>query len=269
MIFGNKEITEKQDIAKKRNYKVVKSNELIQKSRYNLSLQEQKVLHYIISQIKSTDTQFKRYYFSIQDFCKICGIDYTNGGNYVYIKNILRDMFQHFIWITIIENGEEKETILRFIEKPFINHTKKTIEIKLDDIMQEYLLQLKERFTEYNLLYILPMKSKYSPRIYEILKSYSNQKFAKTTVAKFRKMLMMEDEIYSNWSDFKKRILDKAINEINEFTDIYVNYKLGRQNRKISSIAFYISKKESDDLIATWENNKYILDEVDIEITDF
>lgn len=260
IVFGKIIFTENQVINNKRNYQIIKSNDLIQKTRYNLSLQEQKILHYIFSQVKPTDTQLKRYTFSISDFCKVCGIDYKNGGNYVYLKRILKDMSQHIVWITIIENGEEKETILRIIDKPFINRSKGIIEIKLDDIMKQYLLQLKEKYTEYNLMAILPMKSKYSPRIYEILKSYSNQKFIRTTVEKFRKILMIDEKLYPVWNDFKKRVLDKSVSEINNFSDISVSYKTGKVGRKVNSITFFIEKKESNDLINTWDSNITILD---------
>ena len=62
--------------------KVIKSNDLIQRSRFDLSLQEQKIILYLISQITPYDEEFQLYEFSIADFCKICGIDHTSGGNY-------------------------------------------------------------------------------------------------------------------------------------------------------------------------------------------
>ena len=49
---------------------VVKANELIQKSRFNLTLQQQKIVLYLISQIERNDKEFKLYSFSIQQFCK-------------------------------------------------------------------------------------------------------------------------------------------------------------------------------------------------------
>ena len=70
---------------------VVKANELIQKSRFNLSLQQQKIILYLISQIDRNDKEFKLYSFSIQHFCKVCGIDYTNGKNYIGLKEAIKD----------------------------------------------------------------------------------------------------------------------------------------------------------------------------------
>ena len=70
------------EISKQRSYTVVKSNEIIQKARYDLSVTELKLLAYIISKIKPTDTELQEYSFSVKDFCQVCGIDYTNGYNY-------------------------------------------------------------------------------------------------------------------------------------------------------------------------------------------
>ena len=42
---------------------VVKANDLIQKSRFSLSVQQQKIVLYLISQITQFDTEFKLYDF--------------------------------------------------------------------------------------------------------------------------------------------------------------------------------------------------------------
>ena len=87
-------------ILTKKEYLVVKGNELIQKSRFELSLQEQKTIAYICSMIKPIDTLDRinrvpfqlEYEFSIRDYCKVCGIDYNNGKNYTDIKNTLKQL---------------------------------------------------------------------------------------------------------------------------------------------------------------------------------
>ena len=64
-----------------RSYKVVKANSLIQQARFSLSSQEQKITLFIISKIKPEDAEFKEYKFGAQEFCRVCGIDYTGGKN--------------------------------------------------------------------------------------------------------------------------------------------------------------------------------------------
>ena len=58
-----------------RNYKIIKSNELIQKSKYELSAQEQKIIMYLISKVKPDDEAFITMDFDIIEFCCVCGID--------------------------------------------------------------------------------------------------------------------------------------------------------------------------------------------------
>ena len=148
--------------------RVVKSNDLIQKSRFDLSLQEQKIILYLISQITPYDEEFKLYEFSITDFCKICGIDHTSGGNYADLKNAIKEISDKSIWISI---DHDQETLLRWIEKPYLNKRSGTIKIRLDEDMKPYLLQLKKNFTTYELIFTLRFRSKYSIRLYELISS--------------------------------------------------------------------------------------------------
>ena len=91
---------------------VFKSNDLIQKSRFNLSLQEQKILLYLISQITPYDEDFQLYEFSVSDFCRICGMSPTAGGNYTELKAAIKSICDKSLWIQLAE-GEE--TLLRWI----------------------------------------------------------------------------------------------------------------------------------------------------------
>ena len=78
---------ETDEIAVLRDYSVIKSNEIIQRAKYDLTLQELKILSYCFSMIKPNDTIETTYTFSIVDFCKVAGIDYENGKNYKNVKN--------------------------------------------------------------------------------------------------------------------------------------------------------------------------------------
>ena len=71
---------------------VVKANDLIQKSRFDLSLLQQKVVLYLISQIKPWDEDFTLYEFSIKEFCKVCGIEEKSGRNYQMLKSTIKEI---------------------------------------------------------------------------------------------------------------------------------------------------------------------------------
>jgi len=231
----------KKEIADVRNYYVVKANELIQQSRFSLSMQEQKIILYLITKIKPDDKEFHLYEFNIQEFCEVCGINSYNGKNYVNLKQTIKTLANKSNWVMINRFGEECETLLRWIEKAYISHKSGTIKIRLDDDMKPFLLELKSHFTTYNLCYTLTMKSKYSIRIYELLKSYEYKKECVFEIEELKKILGAEN--YNSYKDFRVNVINVAINEINEISDIYVTYSAEKNGRKYARIQFDISAK--------------------------
>lgn len=226
-----------------RNKTVIKANDLIQKSRFNLSLQQQKIVLYLISQITAFDEDFKLYEFSIAEFCKVCGIDDTSGKNYTDLKQAIKDIADKSLWITI----EDEETLLRWIEKPYINKNSGTIKIRLDEDMKPYLLQLKENFTQYELLWTLHFRSKYTIRLYELIKSIHFHELETYTrefkLDDLRRMLGAEN--YSTYQTFKSRVLIPSVNEINAYSDKNVEYEPIKQGKAIVRIRFSISTKDA------------------------
>ena len=217
---------------------VVKSNDLIRKNRFSLSLTEQRIVLYLISKIKPQDEVLLEYDFNIRDFCEVCGIDYLN--NLTQLKDTVKQLRDKSIWITLPDGGE---TTVSWIEKPTLYHNSGTLKIKLDKDMMPYLLQLKENFTSYELIAILALKSKFSLRLYELLKSYEYLGKYEVSLEQLRKTMMLETE-YPKTNDFKRYVIDKALDEINVYTDLSVSYEVVKQGRTIAGFNFTIQKAD-------------------------
>lgn len=225
-----------------REYKVVKANDLIQKARFNLTAQEQKIVLYLVSRIKPNDEEFEWQIFSIKEFCEICGSDHKNGANYKYIKNALKNLRGKLWWITL-PNG--RETTASWIDDPEIDPKTKQIMIRMNKNLKPYLIKLHEKFTQYALIYTLAMKSQYSIRLYEILKSYEWQQKKEFDIDELKTAL--DAEKYKRYPDFKRYVLDIAEKEINKFTDINIKIKSEKVGRQYKRIIFSISKRTVDD----------------------
>lgn len=237
---------------------VIKANSLIQRSRFSLSTQQQKIVLYIISMIEPEDEDFKLYEFKITEFCKVCGID-SQSDIYNILRTQIKTISDKSLWIEL-EDGTE--TIVRWIEKPYIDKHSGTIKIKLDNDMKPYLLQLKEKFTKYELIYTLNFKSKYSIRLYEYLKSIHYHKlkpYTKTIpIDKFKLLL---DNPYDDFKNFHTRVLQPAQKEINAYSDIIFNYELLRQGRKVVSITITIESKDIVERMRLCSENNRMLDD--------
>lgn len=227
---------------------VTKANELIQKSRFSLSLQQQKIVLYLISQITPYDEDFKLYTFSIGEFCRICGINQTSGKNYEDLKAAIKEIADKSIWVTL-ENG--KHTLVRWIEKPYIDEGSGSIQIRLDNDMRPYLLQLKENFTSYELIWTLHFRSKFTVRLYEVVKSIHFAELAgyrrRYDLDELRRM--MGAETYKAYKDFKRRALVPAVKEINEYSDKQVEIEEIKSGRKVVAIEFTITSKDTCDTL--------------------
>lgn len=238
------------DVLHKQTYNIVKSNDLIQKSRFDLTLSEQKIVLRLIQMIQPQDEEFKYYSFDIQEFCDICGIDRLSGGNYAYIKNTIQKLRDKSFYIDI----DGKEVICSWINKARLEKSSGTIEIRLDDDLIPYLLHLNDKFTVYSFYNILAMKSKYSPRLYELLKSEQYKRCFNYDLSDLKRLLNAERyELYGN---FKQKVLDIALKEINETTDIYVEYEPIRTKKKYTAIRFTVRAKTTDENVKTLIDRK-------------
>lgn len=222
---------------------VRKANQLIQKSRFSLSLQQQKILLYLISQISPQDEDFKLYHFSIPEFCRVCGLT-DSGTNYSDLKAAVKDIADKSLWVRLPSGYD---SLLRWIEKARIDEKSGQIEVRLDNDMKPFLLQLRENYTQYEMIFTLHFKSKYTIRLYELIKSiHFHDEVAysrRFTVNELQTLL--DAESYKQYRDFKRRVLIPSVAEINEYSDKSLTFEEVRQGRKVLAIEFSISSKDT------------------------
>lgn len=252
------------DIIEKQSKKVIKSNTLIRKTRYSLTTTQQKIIIYITAQIKPQDKEFQKYEFSIKELCNIFGIK-EHGENYNHFKKSIKELADVSFWL----ETEKKDILCRWIDKVEINKEDLTVSIQFDDILKPYLLELQKSFTEYEISNVLVMKSPYSIRLYEILKSYAGLNRFTISVERIKKLLQYESN--TEYKYFKRDVLQKAIDEINRFTDLKIELEQIKNGRKVFELVFHISIKKSTDFyksqaerfnkLLNTEETKYILGE--------
>jgi len=240
-----------------REYLVVKSNAIVQKSRYVLSVSEQKTIAYICSMIKPITPEAKakqsiycpdspwqlEYEFNISDYARICGLDCDGGRIYEETKVLLKGLKDRSMWLTL-EDGSE--TTVAWLSRVTTSKKNGKAKIRLDEYMTPYLFDLQEKFLSYGLKNILAMKSQYSIRLYEILKSYAFQKSKTFEIDELKKMLMVENnKSYENFAALKRRVLVPAQGEINELTDIAVSFEPILKGRKTVKVKFDMKLKDT------------------------
>lgn len=229
---------------------VVKSNELIQKSRFSLTVQQQKIILYLISKIKYGDADFTEYEFDIKTFCRVCGLYDDSGKYYTELKKQVKSIRDKSIWMEVTE-GEE--ILISWLEGVRISCNSGKIRIRFNEDMKPFLFQLKNNFTKYEIANVLCMKSKYSIRLYELVKSIHFRELDEYTrvftVDELRKRL--DAETYPRFCNFNQRVLKPAIDEVNTYTDKEVTYNLIKDGKKVEAVDLTVKTKNAADRLKT------------------
>lgn len=257
--MASKKLTERQEMQKEaaREMSVFKRDDMIQKSRVELTVQEQRCVLYAISRIKPSDSVFQEYTFELKDFYSLCGIE---DRSYTRLKQSLKKLADKSWWAEIDEKGTE--SVLRWFSVLRTNKKSGKVTVKFHEDMMPFLLQLAEQgvfYTQYNMRYILPMKCQYSPRLYEVLKSYeknNRQWYFELEELKY----VLNCQNYERWPDFRRRAIEPAVKEINEFSDLKIGWRPIKEGNKVVRIEFFMKKKGAEELL---ETKRHIRDQLD------
>jgi len=253
--------TEEQRIEHAREQLVVKDNKLLQtvtRRKYELKAQEQKIVGYLISLIKPEDenkTPPYIYTVDISNFCDVCGIDRTNGGNIQAVKNAIAELSDKRFWL----DYGEGELLFRWISTADIKKGSTQINVEISTQVFPYLVGLKEKFLQYELWQILPLKSTYSIALYEFLKSYAYKKHIIVSLVQLRSYLGIEENKYKDFKNFKQKVLNMARKEINELTDLEIEWHGIRNGRFYTQIQFDIRTKERFEAYEAYRRSRAIL----------
>ena len=225
----------------------VMENALIE-ARYNLTLEEQKLVLATIALLDNLETAPNG--FPVLRIPKKLIIETTglHEKDYKVIKNSLRKLMSRVIEIeTIDENGKKRFRLYQWFSKAEYIEGGEYIEVQFHPDLKPYLLELKERFSKIPLKQILKLRSRYSIRLYELLKRYEDTGFRVDYIPELRKKLGVEDKEYKRFFDFERRVIKQAVEEINEKTDLEVSYSKKKTGRRITHIEFKIRSKRGKD----------------------
>ncbi|MCE5251369.1 replication initiation protein, partial [bacterium] len=212
---------------------MVKSNYLIEAS-YRLSLQEQRLILLMVSQIKPEDQSFHIYRIAVKDFNRIVGI--TSEGSYQRTKELTKKLLERSMQII-----KDKSVLqITWLSSAEYFEGKGYVELSFDPKLKPYLLQLKEFFTRYRLRHVIRLKSSYSIKLYELLKQYETIGKRSFTLEELRKKLGLKDEEYPLYANFKQKILSKVQEELNATTDLSIHFHERKTGRKVVGIVFRI-----------------------------
>ncbi|MDN3454526.1 replication initiation protein RepM [Psychrobacter sp. APC 3350] len=225
---------------------VVKDNALIQAS-YTLDLVEQRLMLLAIMEARETgkgiapDSLLQVHAHSYAEHFNI-----NKETAYTVMKDASKGLFDRYVTYhdKNPKTGKDRSFHCRWVDK--IGYEKDTgiVYLRFTHDVVPLITRLEQQFTSYDIEQISSLNSGYAIRLYELLIQWRS--VGKTPVfelQQFRQQLGVEEIKYSRMSDFKKYVLDFAVLQINEHTDIAVKYDQHKQGRVITGFTFKFKVK--------------------------
>jgi len=226
---------------------VVKDNALINAS-YNLELTEQRLIMLAIINARELGqgiTADSKLEIHASDYAKLFNV--SADASYKALKEAVNNLFNRQFSYTAEYKRTGKVGIVRsrWVSRIFYVDDLALLEITFAPDVVPLITRLEEHFTKYEAKQVAHLTSKYATRLYELLIAW--REVGKTPIfelQQLRKNLGVEDDEYQRMHHFKSRVLETAITQINEHTDIKATYDQHKQGRTITGFSFKFKQKQ-------------------------
>ena len=226
---------------------IVKDNALINAS-YNLDLVEQRLILLAIVEARESGKGI-----NANDPLTVHAESYINqfgvhrNTAYQALKDACDDLFaRQFSYQSLSEKGNVINHKSRWVSEVAYIDNEAVVRLIFAPAIVPLITRLEEQFTKYEIQQISNLTSAYAVRLYEILIAWrSTGKTPLITIYDFRQKIGVLETEYKRMYDFKKYVLDIALKQVNEHTDINVKVEQHKTGRSITGFSFSFKQKKS------------------------
>ena len=220
--------------------RVVKKHTSAVHSAGKLSLLQRKISNSLLYHAYDNLNTVEEHEITIGELCNL--IAYS-GRNYQVIKDSLKGLISTVVeWNVLDECSEEEDWSASSIIA--------SARIKGGNCYYAYSPRMREllaspaMYAKINLYVQSRFHSAYGLALYENCIRYRNLQSTKWfDLQQFRKLMGVADEKYKLFKDFKKRVIDKAIDEVNTYSDISIQVVYGKVGRRVQKLRFLINER--------------------------
>lgn len=223
---------------------VVKDNALIGAS-YNLDVVEQRLILLAIVEARESGKGI-----NANDALTIHASSYMQNFNvekhaaYKALKDASKDLFaRQFSYQELSAKGNVTNITSRWVSQIGYTEDEASVQLIFSPAIVPLITRLEERFTSYELSQVAKLGSKYAMRLYELLIAWRSVGKLQIELQDLRNKLGLSANEYKAMGDFKRNVLDLALTQLNEHTDISVKYEQHKKGRVISGFTFRFKVK--------------------------
>jgi len=223
---------------------VYKSNSLTEAS-YRLSVAEQRIILACISQVHRCGPVTDEVMYTVSALDMAALTDTHEKTAYRDLQEAALRLKRREVRIEREPNGKSKRKkvlVCGWVQTIAYDDEEGAVSLRFNKDMLPYLTELSAQFTKYRLKSIAQMDSAHAIRLYELLMQWRDIGQREMAIDWLRDKLQLQDK-YPAIKDLKKRVIDIAISQINDLSDLTVSYTQKKTGRTVTSLVFTIKAK--------------------------
>jgi plasmid replication initiation protein len=244
---------------------IVKDNALMNAS-YNLALVEQRLILLAILEARESGKGI-----NANDPLTVHAESYINQFKvekhtaYQALKDACKDLFaRQFSYQQRSAKGNTTNMTSRWISQIGYTENEATVQLVFAPAVVPLITRLEEQFTKYDIEQISSLSSAYAVRLYELLICWrTTGKTPIIELGEFRKRIGVLDTEYQRMDVFKRGVLELALKQINEHTDITATYEQHKKGRLITGFSFKFKQKKPKQAEIATETPKTATNDLD------
>ena len=229
---------------------IVKDNALITASHKLGEVEQRLILLAILKGREFCDSveqlKGKELIIHADDYMQTFGVDRSVA--YKALKQAVMGLFDaKWGYKYINDKGNKVVRYERFTQSAQYVEGEGTVSFRFADAIIPMLVELEKRFTSYEIEQVAELTSSYAMRLYEFFMQHLDKKTGKGWLEislddlRFRFGLLPTE--YQAMKDFKKRVLELSLKQINTKTDLSATYTQRKQGRVIVGFRFEFERK--------------------------
>ena len=230
---------------------IVKDNALITASHKLGEIEQRLILLAILKAREHCDSveqlKGKELIIHANDYIQQFGVDKDAG--YKSLKKAVLGLFEAKWGYKFINNKGNAEVVYeRFTQSAKYIENEATVKFMFANAIIPLLVELEKHFTTYEIEQVAQLSSSYAMRLYEFFMQHLDKKTGKGWLdislddLRFRFGLLPTE--YQAMKDFKKRVLELSLKQINTKTDLSATYTQRKQGRVIVGFRFEFERKQ-------------------------
>jgi plasmid replication initiation protein len=213
------------------------SNVFLRKDWNFESIWQARLLYLAASKIKRSDTKFVTFVIPAEEL----NPGYHYGAE--ILKQIKKDI-RHVMGFTVVRTYEKDHFDVRHVFEK-MTFDKGDVTVKIHSDMCPYFLQLHSFFAEMEFCKFVKLSTVYSQKLFLYLKTVDWKSEETVSVEELQNILDTPEKMKLNFADWKRRILDPAIQQIIEKMGVYFECEAIKVGRKYRNLKFIFDSQKA------------------------